>query len=62
MESDLDESRDAILKDGFFIHEDPLLGANIQEMDESSVPFASVPGLEFCWENVLNNPVRSILH
>ncbi|KAL6240426.1 hypothetical protein RBB50_012627 [Rhinocladiella similis] len=60
--SHLEDSRNAILKDGFFTSQDPLLGANIEKMDEDAVPFASARGLNFCKDNVLDYPrIRPIL-
>lgn len=59
--SHLEDSRNAILKDGFFTSQDPLLGANIEKMDEDAVPFASARGLNFCKDNVLDYPVSHIL-
>lgn len=56
----LEDSRNAILNDGFFVIQDDLLGANIQKMDDDPIPFASVPGLEFCKANVLDDPVSPI--
>jgi hypothetical protein len=58
--SNLEDSRNAILNDGFFIVQDQLLGGNIKKMDEDAVPFASVNGLHFCKDNVLDNPVSEI--
>ena len=55
-----ERSRDAILNDGFFSAQDEHLGATIQKMEEDAVPFASVPGLQFCKANVLDNPVSEI--
>ena len=59
--SSSEHSRNAILNDGFFVSKDPLLGVKIEQMDEDAVPFASVDGLIFCKDNVLDNPVSEIL-
>jgi hypothetical protein len=57
MDSDLDDSRKGIQKHGFHIRRDSSLGANVQKLEDDSVRFASLPGLEFCADNVIDNRV-----
>ncbi|KAI1358025.1 hypothetical protein F5Y08DRAFT_333444 [Xylaria arbuscula] len=55
--SPAEDAHSAILEDGFFIVQDPLLGQNIKQMDDAAIHFASIGGLQFCKANILDNPV-----
>jgi hypothetical protein len=49
--------RDNIMRDGFYFSKDPVLGQQVTKMDEDGTPFASASGLQFCQNNVADNPV-----
>ncbi|KND86491.1 hypothetical protein TOPH_08899 [Tolypocladium ophioglossoides CBS 100239] len=58
----LKQTREAILENGFFSLDDEAVGRNMDKMDEDGTPLASAGGLQFCKDNVLDNPrIRHIL-
>ncbi|KAF2182597.1 hypothetical protein K469DRAFT_752086 [Zopfia rhizophila CBS 207.26] len=60
--SSAEDTRNAILQNGFFFDQDALLGELIEKMDKDGIPFASAGGLQFCKINVLDNPrIRPVL-
>ena len=47
----------AILEDGFFYAEDPVVGSRVDEIAQKGFPFKTVVGLDFCKINALDDEV-----
>lgn len=54
-------NEDAIIKDGYIFKKDAETGQRVEMMESNLTPFASEAGLQFYKNNVLDDPVPTIV-